>query len=246
MRILLIALFVFPLCLVAQRKDKEEKIVYFTDANVKRSSISVAADGSGFYSNRSRIGGGFTPGQGSLNDDLPKSNGVFGWNSGFHIVWRVASSLEIWSGVSYASGGWIDKHTYLTMENEIPTQTNVYLDFINIPIQFSFRSEMNELWDLEVLPMFEFNLLNRYSEDIYHRNNTDVRIESRDMASEARRVNYTIGLSLSGRYKFDEHWSLFIRPFFHYMFNSLIDDPERPREVLYGVGLSTGVRFQFN
>ena len=240
---LILLLALFPMIVVAQRGQKEEKITYFTDSEVKRSSFSLATDGSLFYNNRSRIGEGFTPGQSGSTDDLPSTNGTLGWNSAFHLVWRITGSLEVWGGVAYAIGGWTDKHTEYMDQNSI---TKASLDFINFPIQFNFRSQLNDLWDLEILPMIEINMLNSYTEDVYLRSNPDIRLISSELTQDARLFNYTIGLSISARYRFYENWSMHFRPFFHYMLNSLIDDPDRPRDVLYGTGLSVGFRYQFN
>lgn len=243
MRHVLLLLLVLPLFAVGQKKEKEERITYFTDSNVKRSRVSLALDGSGYYSNRNRLGQGFS--QGSVtSDDDPSTSGTFAYNYGGHLVFSLNRSLEVWAGVVYATAGWTDHHFDF---NDIRTTMRASLEYINIPIQFSFHSEISEMLDLEVLPMIEINLLSSYDEVVYERR-SDVLLNKTDMAADpdARRLNYTIGLSISANYKFADNWSLYMRPFFHYMLNSLIDDSDRPRDVLIGAGLGLGLRYKFN
>lgn len=243
MRYCLILLLFVPSLLFAQKKQKEEKIIYFTDSEVKRSRISLATDGAGFYSNRNRLGQGFNPG-GAAGDDEPSTNGTFAWNAGGHIIFSLNRSLEIWTGVVYATAGWTDRHFEF---NDMRTTMRANLEYINVPIQFSFHSAINEILDLEVLPMFEVNILSAYDESVYERSN-NVLLNTTNLAEDpdARRINYTIGLSISANIKFADNWSVYTRPFFHYMLNSLIDDSDRPRDVLIGAGLGVGLRYKFN
>ncbi|MCH8546868.1 MAG: hypothetical protein LAT54_09045 [Cryomorphaceae bacterium] len=243
MRYSLILLLFVPCLIFAQKKEKEEKIIYFTDSKVKRSRISLATDGAGYYSNRNRLGEGFNPG-GSAGDETPSTNGTFAWNAGGHIIFSLNRSLELWTGVVYATAGWTDRHFEF---QDMRTTMRANLEYINVPIQFSFHSQINEILDLEVLPMLEVNLLSSYNEVVYERN-TNTLLSETNMADDpdARDINYTIGLSISANIRFADNWSVYVRPFFHYMLNSLIDDSDRPRDVLIGAGLGVGLRYKFN
>ncbi len=245
MRLLVLLLMLAPALVVAQKKqkkEKEEKITYFTDSNVKRSRVSLATDGAGYFSNRNRLGQGFS--QGNTGDDEPSTTGTFAYNFGGHVIFSLNRSLELWTGVVYATGGWTDHHFDF---QDMRTTMRASLEYINVPIQFSFHSEISELLDLEVLPMFELNYLTSYNEVVYeHR--SDVLLAENNLTDDpdARQLNYTIGLSISGNYKFADNWSLYVRPFFHYMLNSIIDNPDRPRDVLIGAGLGVGLRYKFD
>lgn len=246
MRFILMLLLFLPAIIVAQKKEKkekEEKITYFTDSKVKRSRVSLAADGAGYFSNRNRLGQGFSQGN-TAGDDDPPTTGTFAYNYGGHAIFSLNRSLEVWAGVVYATAGWTDHNFDF---QDMRTTMRASLEYINIPIQFSFHSEISELLDLEVLPMIELNYLTSYDERVFERR-SDVLLTEVDLADDpdARRLNYTIGLSISANYKFTDNWSLYMRPFFHYMLNSLIDDSNRPRDVLIGAGLGIGLRYKFD
>lgn len=242
MRLNLLIILMLPLYLFAQRRDKEERIIYFTDDQVKRSSVFLAADGSGIYSNRSVLGqrgAGFAPG---AVEQIPRSRATFAYHYGGYFGIRLSRSLEVSFGVSQNNAGWLNRRT----EYEgIATQTRVRLNQTNLPVHFSFFSKMNDFLILEVVPMLELNMLTSYTEDISMRREPFSDLVKLDLVDEARQFNISVGIAIGGRFMLTDQFSFYARPFFRYMVNPILETDDRPREVVWGVGLMTGLRFDF-
>jgi hypothetical protein len=235
---------VIPIGLHAQRREKEDRIVYFTDDQVKRSSLFLTSDFSPMLSNRSVLGqrgAGFTPGQ-TPGEGVPRSRGAFAYHFGAYAGIRISSALEFSVGYSQNSNGWLNRRTEF---ESISTETRVNINQMNVPFQFTFYSKMNDFLTLEVMPIFELNWIRSYTEDIQMRNDPFTNFGEFDLLDESRKFNISIGIGIGGRYEITDQFSLYLRPFFRYMINPLIENEERPREVVWGIGIMTGLRFDF-
>ncbi len=235
---------VIPLALNAQRRDKEDRIVYFTDDQVKRPSLFLAADFSPMLSNRSVLGqrgAGFTPGQ-APGEGVPRSRGAFAYHYGGYVGLRISSALEFSVGLSQNNNGWLNRRTEF---EGISTETRVRINQMNVPFQFTFYSKMNDFLTLEVMPMVELNWITSYTEDIKMRRDPFLNLGEFDMLDESRKFNISIGIGIGGRYEVTDQLSVYLRPFFRYMINPLIENEDRPREVIWGIGIMTGLRFDF-
>lgn len=235
-------LLFFPLICFAQ-KDGKEKIVYFTDSQTKKSNISIALNVNPYISNRrimsDSIGLGGLP-IGSSNES--RTSPVFAYSFGGDLVFRLASSLELWTGVQYGTLGFKDRNYEFNQQTYDLTSK---LSFINVPIQFSFRGTITEVFDLEFIPLIQINFLRSYTGKISDKQNGS-QIDQFDVTNEARKMNYTVGISLSGNFRLAEEYSIFVRPFFHYMLNPMFENNANfPRERYFSTGLTVGLRYYF-
>ncbi|GCD80402.1 hypothetical protein [Schleiferia thermophila] len=224
----------------AQRQSKD-KVVYFIDSQTKKSNISLALNASPFFSSRrimsDSIGAGGLP-VGSSNEK--RTSPIFTYSFGGDLVFRVASSLEIWLGAQYSVLGFKDKNYEW---NNAEYQLDSRLRFINVPIQFSFRGTITEVFDLEFIPVVQLNFLQSYKGKITESGSGNL-INEFDITDEARPFNLTLGISLSGNFRLAEEFSLFVRPFFHYMLNPMFENNMNfPRERYFSTGLTLGLRY---
>ncbi|MCX8148797.1 outer membrane beta-barrel protein [Thermaurantimonas aggregans] len=236
-------LILIPVIGIAQ-KDGKEKIVYFTDSQTKKSNISLALNVNPYLTNRrimsDSVGLGGLP-IGSSNES--RTSPVFAYSFGGDLIFRLASSLELWAGVQYGTLGFRDRNYEFNQQTYDLTSK---LSFINVPIQFSFRGSITEVFDLEFIPLIQINFLRSYTGRISDKQSGS-QIDQFDMTNEARKINYTVGISLSGNFRLAEEYSIFVRPFFHYMLNPMFENNANfPRERYFSTGLTIGLRYYFN
>lgn len=223
------------------QKDGKDKIVYFTDSQIKKSNISLALNFNPYITNRrimsDSIGLGGLP-VGSSNE--ARTSPVFAYSFGGDLVFRLASSLELWTGVQYGTLGYRDRNYEF---NQQTYDLRSRLSFINVPVQFSFRGTITEVFDLEFIPMIQVNFLRTYRGTISDKQNGN-QVEQFDVTDQARKINYTVGISLSGNFRLAEEYAIFVRPFFHYMLNPMFENnPNFARERYFSTGLTIGLRF---
>lgn len=225
------------------QRDNRDKIVYFTDYQTKKSRVSVALNFNPYLTNRrimsDSIGAGGLP-IGSSNER--RTTPVFAYSFGGDLVFRLASSLELWAGVQYGTLGFRDRN-YEFGNEEFDLRSR--LSFINVPIQFSFRGTITEVFDLEFIPMVQLNFLQRYNSVLFDKQ-SGAEVNRFDVTDEANVFNLTVGISLSGNFRLAEEYSVFVRPFFHYMLNPMFENNENfPRERFFSTGLTLGLRYYF-
>lgn len=226
----------------AQKRDKDQ-IIYFTDSQIKKSRFSLALNFNPYLTNRrimsDSIGAGGLP-IGSSSERRTKP--ILAYSFGGDVIARLATSLEIWLGVQYGILGFRDPN-YEFQDNVYDLRSR--LDFINVPIQFSFRGSITDIFDLEFIPMIKLNFLRSYKGRGSDRQSGDELIRF-DITEQAQNFNLTVGVSLSGNFRLTEEYSIFVRPFFHYMLNPMFENNENfPRERYFSTGLTMGLRYYF-
>ncbi|MFN3951340.1 MAG: hypothetical protein ACK4KT_02940 [Thermaurantimonas sp.] len=185
------------------------------------------------------IGAGGLP-IGSSNERRTKP--ILAYSFGGDVVVRLASSLELWLGAQYGIVGFHDPN-YEFQDKLYDLRSR--LDFVNVPIQFSFRGSITEVFDLEFIPLIQLNFLRNYRGKAFDKQ-TGAELIQFDITEQAEKFNITVGVSLSGNFRLIEEFSVFVRPFFHYMLNPMFENSENfPRERYFSAGLTVGLRYYF-
>ncbi len=244
MRKYLFILFIFASGNEIFSQIKDPKIEFYTDSDIKRSSWSMAAHGSPYFTNRRLVRETVNvPGQtgGEDNNDRFATQGRFGYSFGGDLIYSVSNSLDIWLGVEYATTGY--RGDSLVLGNEKYSGEG-NLAFLNIPIQFSFRGNITEVFDLEFIPRVSLNFLQRFDETRFVEGGEDINY---NWVPDSRSINYTVGIALSGNFHVSDNMSIFARAFFNYILYPLKEDESRfLRTTYFSTGLCTGVRYYFN
>ena len=228
----------------ALSQKKDPNIEFYTDSDIKRSAFSVALNGSPYFTNRRLVRDTVNvPGQtgGTDNTERYATRGRFGYSFGGDVIYSVSNSLEIWLGAEYSTTGYSGDSLVLGNEKYSGEGS---LAFFNIPIQFAFRGNITEVFDLEFIPRVSLNFLQRFDETRFVEGGEDILY---DWAPDSRSMNYTVGIALSGNFYVSDNMSIFARAFFNYILYPLKEDESRfLRTTYFSTGLTTGIRYYFN
>lgn len=241
--LIIIALVGFFSEAFAQKKDP--KIEFYTDSDIKRSSWSIAANGAPYFTNRRLMREtvnmpGMTDGNNEDNERF-KTRGVLGYSFGGDLIYSLNKSLDLWIGLEYSTTGY--KGDSLVLDGELYSGEGS-LAFLNIPIQFAFRGNITEVFDLEFIPRVSLNFLQAFNETRFVDGGDNIIYDWRD---DSRNMNYTIGIALSGNFYISDNASIFARAFFNYVLYPLKEDESRfLRTTYFNAGLMTGIRYYFN
>lgn len=231
------------------QKDKE-KVDFYTDSDVKRSIIGLGIRFDPAYVNRSILGDDPVSVTGSgFNTGNDKARGRFGYTLGADVYVKITSRLELGVGFGRSQAGFSqdldrpDPALGLNLDSTASYDAATEVSTWNIPFVLNFRTEMNDLWLLEIAPMVEISLMDRLSTTFTPKSGGSE--EERDLTSVAQSRMWNVGIALGGTYRFTNSFGLFVRGQFKYGLTPLISDGIRPREVVYGVGLTTGLKYYF-
>lgn len=253
-RLLALALTLGSLAAVAQNKKKDD-IVYYDDATVKHSRFGIAINGNPNFTDRRLINNEVTDGE-SYFLPSPKAKGAFQLNYGMDLIFSIGSSLDI--SLGYAHGA-VDYNVdnVEVLESAIIAGGDTSKTYTgnlkgssawhSIPLKLNFNTSINDLWDLEVVPMVQLNLPYSYQVDIEPVNNSfsnKVVIDGKDLGWLSS-TTYTVGLSLGGTYKFADNWGIILRGNVNYMLGALIERTNYPRETTLSYGLDLGLKYSF-
>jgi hypothetical protein len=250
----LIFILSFSFSMKAQ-KDKEEKIVFYTDDVVKRSKVYAGLHYSPYFLTRNVVAAGTTPGAG-INYLLNESTkGGYGQSYGLDLYYKFGSSLHFGLGVNASNGSYqIDIKEALinvgiisdSIDGDYITTTKV--SYINVPIQFVYSIPFGDNWELEVIPAVEMNFLQSLNRS--GTNEDDItEIDWGDIKEQGRDLNWTVSIGIGANYRITPKFTVFARPHFKYQLRPLLQTSgeysDNPNEVLMWIGGQTGIRFYF-
>jgi hypothetical protein len=226
--------------------QRNGKIEYYTDSEVKRNPISIGVNYSPFFA-ASR----------ELNDDFietyrydaadARSKLRFGQSYGLDLYIDLGQSFDLVVGVNQSRTAFeLQLNSFFSPGLMDSLRGNLQLKsavtHINIPIHIMLKAQLTDEWSLEFLPQVEFNLVQAYNQTIFQDNQE---IFSRNIEEFARPYTTTLGIAVGGNYRFSEYFSYFLRANFRYMLAGMIEERGYARENMYSFGLYTGLRFHF-
>lgn len=244
-KLLVLSLIAMGLSLSAQKK--KDDIVYYDDANVKHSKFGIALLTNPSFVDR-RLINNEIPENGDFLLANKNATGALQLNYGLDIIYSIGSALDV--SVGFGMSGVNYKVKNVTDYNYQQSGDTVIANFTNsarwyaIPLKFNFNTSINDIWDLEVVPMVQFNLPYEYESKVEPINSSIAKY-TYDGSDELSDITYTVGLSLGGTYKFADNWGLIIRGNVRYMLNALIEQEGYPRETTLGYGLDVGLKYSF-
>ncbi|MCT4623699.1 MAG: outer membrane beta-barrel protein [Schleiferiaceae bacterium] len=230
--------------------QKDEEIEYYTDDVVNRSKVFASAHYSPYFLNRNIISSESFPDD-PVNVILNSSaKGGYGYAIGIDLYYKLNKGLNLGLGVNRSAGSYTIDYKQALETAGFPTDslagdyimtTNV--SYINIPLQFMYGISMNDLWDLEVVPQIEMNIvdnINRTATQTFD----DERGNLGDQTDKAQQINWTVGIGIGINYYISESFSFFLRPQVRYMLRPMIPNDEL-NEVLLWLGGQAGLRLYF-
>lgn len=241
-KLLIATFFALPFLSIAQPNDD---IVYFTDSDVSDSRFGLAANFNPVYTDLRIINNDVGLGGGGFNVSQDAAQGTFQFNYHLDLIFELSQSFDISLGFGRAFGGYtLESAEYAQAVNDtIPADVAVDVSMYTIPFKINFNSSLSDVFDLEVVPMVEFNLLDKYQASIMPEDGGQSFTQTFDQ--NLQRVNYSVGLGLGGTYWFYDNWGVFARAQIKYMLNQMVDLDDFPRETLINYGLNVGLRYNF-
>ena len=245
-KIIAIASFVF--FAFNANAQKEEKIEYYTDDEVKHEKIILQGFYGAYFVNRNIISPESFPSD-PVNIVLNQSaKGGFGQAVGLDVFYKLNKGLNIGLGFNKSMGSYsIDFRDVLNqLPPEFQTDTietyvsTTEFSFYNVPLQFMYSASVSDQWDLEVAPQVEMNFVDRIYRDIYPEP-TDPDDRFGDQTDKARDINWTIGFSLGANYHISKNFTVFARPQVRYTLRPILNDDDL-NEVLLWLGGQAGLR----
>lgn len=240
----LYALFIMQ---IAQAQLKKNTDPYFTDSEVRSRNFGVGLSIYPNYNNRRLLSNNINPGQ-TFNLVDNATNGSWTLGGGIDLYYNLGERFEIFSGLQYGEAEFeypevklLNPVVGLPLDTGLSYQLTESFSFINIPLGLIFKTEMNDGWWLEFIPALEFSRLIKY--DIEYKRNEVIRTE--DALTIAENFFTWAGIHIGGTYIPYDTWGFSIRAHGKYMLNSLIQQENRPREVLYTIGASAGLQYRF-
>ncbi|MDX5327144.1 MAG: hypothetical protein LPK80_12880 [Bacteroidota bacterium] len=235
--------------------QREEKIEYYTDSDVRNQIFSIGVRYDPYFTSRTLLTGSVLPSQEYyfLNSS---TTGRFGNAYGIDLFFRLNERLDLGVGFERSTGGYTWDFIKILQTTGTISDTvdgdfavDVDVSYLSIPFRFNFSTQMNDLWALEVAPVFEVNFLEKLNYDLRDSRNifTPEQRDSigfGDQKENARQVNYTIGVEVGGRYFITENLSLHMMGILRYMLQPLTEN-FGPRETLLRYGGSFGLRYRF-
>lgn len=240
----LTALFILCLSLVGGELCAQyDADAYYTDNKVHKRIMGIGAHVQPFYNNRRLISNELNPGGTFvLLDETVEGSWQIGGGLDFYI--GLGPNFEFISGVGVASYGFAYPQVQKAV---VDTFYNCRLEesaqFLSFPLALSFRTDMGNGWWLEFIPAAELSWLRSY-EALYKGTDSDFVLKE-DLAAQANDFFLWGAVSVGGTYRPYGTWGYTIRAQGRYMFNSLIQKPDFPRETLYSVGLQLGIQYRF-
>lgn len=230
---------------MAQKKDKDD-IVYYEDATVKHSRFGIALNANPVFTDRRLINNEVPENGAEYFLPSPRAEGAFQLNYGLDLIYSIGSSLDFSIGFSHGSLDYTvdDVQFYYPSLDTVKGTLKGSASWYGIPLKFNFNTSVNDIWDLEVVPMVQFNIPYNYELTFSPEGNNfdDAKIDGSDRLNN---LTYIVGLSLGGTYKFADNWGLIIRGNVGYMLNALIEQENYPRETTLSYGLDLGLKYSF-
>lgn len=228
-----------------KKKNKKDDIKYYTDSYTKHSRFSLAANLHPVFLDRRILNNELNGGSGfDVNDE--NSEGSFKINYGLDVFYSLSSNFDFGVGIGITNADYtVNDVTYsYNRTDTITVQQSAEVQSINVPFKINFSSQLTDIFWLEIVPTVELNFLSKYVNTFTP---ADASIEkfSVDFGDDLRKVNYSAGIGLGGRFYMAERWNFFIRGNIKYMLNDLVLIDGFPRETLFGIGSTLGFRYSF-
>ncbi len=248
-----LVLFIFVTAQFAALAQVDDKIEYYTDSDVHRSIVSLQLGYMPYFSNRRLVANSANPQAGYylLNSEV---TGGFGQAYGGDFIFRLNNNFDVGVGVynSFANYTWDAVKILDDISGNGDTlggtfKVDMMAQYINVPIQIGFVSQVADQWWLQVYPAMELNFLQKL-ERTYQIDNPDLKPKNNDAFGDITDVgtdfNLTINFGLGAEYRVTEKIGIYTRLQFRYMFYPVVKEAVM-REVIYTVGAHTGIRFYF-
>lgn len=240
---LLLILFCLSIAAYAQ-PDKDDDVVYFTDAQVNRSRFKVAAIVNPNYTDRRLINDEF-PSGGGYDLQNTDASGSFQLNYNVDLFYALGSSLHVGIGLG-RSGASYEVDEVIFYQNRVANDTvfaklAVDVGMITVPIKFNFNTSVTDLWDLEIVPAVELNFFDSYNQVITPLGEASV---TTDLSDKVQTLNYSASLSLGGTYRLTDSWGLIMRANVRYLLKPIIEETNFPRETIYNFGANIGLSYK--
>jgi hypothetical protein len=233
---------ILALCSLGQafaQKDSD----YYTDSDVRKRIIGLGVHVNPFYNNSRLLTNTFNPGQLVTLIDQ-STEGSWKMGGGLDLYISLTSRFEIVSGVNFGQA----EFSYPTLLFQGMNDTaalayslNEMVDYVNIPLGISFKSDLDNGWWLEVIPGLEFSRLLRYEGDFVRGGNA----ETEDFMPQTQDLYTWVSFQLGGTFRPFDTWGYSVRFQGRYMLNSLIQQDIYLRETLYNIGLNAGIQYRF-
>ena len=237
------------------QKDKEEKIVFYTDDVVKRSKVYMGLHYSPYFLTRNVVRA-----ETALNDPINlilnnSTKGGFGQAYGLDLYYKFGSSLHFGVGVNASNGSYsVDfKEALVSIGFPEDSLSGEYLattkvSYINVPIQFVYSIPFSDVWEMEVIPAVEMNFIQNLNRSATNEQELDG-VTWGDITDQARDLNWTVSIGIGGNYRITPKFTVFARPHFRYTLRSLLktsgEYSDNPNEILMWIGGQTGIRLYF-
>ena len=247
----LLALALIVCSLIATGQKNKDDIVYYDDAKVKHSRFGIALCANPNFTDR-RLINNEVPDGGNYFLPSPSAKGAFQLNYGMDLIFSIGSSFDISLGFAHGALDYSVDNVGVpyTDANGDSSVFNVKLNgsaaWYGIPLKLNFNTSINDIWDLEVVPMVQLNFPYQYRVDLAPVDNSfdEVSLDGKDLGWLSNST-YIVGLSLGGTYKFADNWGLIIRGNVSYMLSALIERENYPRETTLSYGLDLGLKYSF-
>ena len=229
--------------------QKKEKIEYYTDSDVSRNWFGMGVHYNPYFSDRRVVEGSLDPTGAAIAYLNSSADGLYGQSIGFDLYFDFSDRFEIVAGADWVQGAWnydvvqilggiegVDPDTGRLYEMDVRYET------FNVPIQFVIKSQISDMWQLEVAPMIEVAFLNRYDVKLFAKDGTTADV---DLKPYSRDVNFNVGLSLGGTWWLTDQWGFFAKGNFRYALRPYMQEDIFFQEIPYLIGGNLGFRYQF-
>ena len=249
----LIFILSFSLHMKAQ-KDKEEKVIFYTDDVVKRSKVYMGLHYSHYFLTRNVVRAETTPND-PINLILNQgTKGGYGQAYGLDLYYKFGSSLHFGVGINGSNGSYRVDFAE-AVKDFIPADSiqgsyiaTTKVSYLNVPIQFVYSIPFGDNWEMEVIPSVEMNFI----QSLDRSGTTEPDLDGvtwGDITSQARDLNWTVAIGIGANYRITPKFTVFARPHFKYQLRPLLktsdEFSDNPNEILMWIGGQTGIRFYF-
>jgi hypothetical protein len=243
-----IVLLCFLLSSAAAWAQPDDEIIYYTDSKVTESKFRMHLNANPYYTDMRLINDDAANTLISSFDEDNNTRGGFAFNFGLDLYYELASSFHIGLGISRGYGGYTVESIKLDNDGDGVfsdlADDKVEVSMISIPLKVNFNTTISDVFSLEVIPMVEMNFLDSYIANFDYKD-PSISDEVRNLSSDLRDFNWTVGLSLGGTYWFSDNWGVFVRASAKYMLNDMIALDSWPRETLINFGANVGLQVKF-
>jgi hypothetical protein len=242
-------LLLVALAALGAKAQNGGKVQYYTDSYVTRNWFGLGVHYNPYVSDR-RVASGFATTDAATFTAINEgADALYGQSAGIDVYFDFSDRFEIVSGGTWVQGGWnYDVVRFLGGFEGVNIDTiNLYemdvrYETFNIPLQFVIKTQITDIWQLEVAPAIELAFLGRYDVTVFDNDGVE---ETIDLKPYSRATNINIGLYLGGSWWLTDQMAFVVRGHFRYALQPYMQEDVFFREVPYLAGLNLGARYQF-